>query len=309
MIIDVHAHLTPPTLTKALAAAGRPPRRRITRFQTPSPSLDERFAMMEEAGVGRQILSIASGFYSEDAAAGILCSRGVNDDFAAICHNHPERFSFWAALPLPHVEAAVSEIDRALDLQGCVGVSINCFILGRSVADADFEPLYAALDRRKAVVFLHPTQNALLSPFIDEFDLTVCAGASMEDAVAAMHLITRRIPERYPNIRFVVPHFGGILPMLLNRLDGQMIQDDFAEPPSATARRFFYDTVGWGSKPALIAAVEAFGASQLVPGSDFPILLPWEGYAQTFRHICEAGLSHAVCDQILHRNAQGLLGL
>lgn len=147
------------------------------------------------------------------------------------------------------------------------------------------------------------------SPLITDWDLTVCAGASMEDAVAAMHLIKRQIPQRYPNLRFIVPHFGGLLPMLLNRPEGQMPQDGLAKLPSATARRFFYDTVGWGSKAALIAAVDAFGAGQLVPGSDYPILLSWESYSQTFAHIREAGLDPAIVDQILYRNVPERLGL
>jgi predicted TIM-barrel fold metal-dependent hydrolase len=158
-------------------------------------------------------------------------------------------------------------------------------------------------------VFIHPSQNSLNSPFIRDWGLGVCCGASMEDSLAALHLIKREIPHRYPHVRFIVPHFGGILPMLLNRLDGQMPQQGFIERPSVTARRFFYDTVGWGSKAALIAALEAFGPAQLVPGSDFPILLPWESYAQTFRHIEQAGLDPAISDQILHSNAQRLLGL
>ncbi len=93
----------------------------------------------------------------------------------------------------------------------------------------------------------------------------ICAGASIEDAIAGLHLIARQIPIRYPDIRFIIPHFGGPLAMLLERLDGQMPKEGLAEPPSRTARRFFYDTVGWGSKGALIAAVASYGESQLVP--------------------------------------------
>ena len=66
------------------------------------------------------------------------------------------------------------------------------------------------------------------SPAARRIALASCVGASMEDAVAATHLIVKRIPERYPNIRFIVPHFGGILPMLLQRLDGQLPQQGFA---------------------------------------------------------------------------------
>lgn len=305
MIIDVHAHHTPQALARALAEQPRPARRH------PSPPLafEDRLGLMAEAGVERQILSIASGFYSEDENAGVRCACGVNDELSQLCVERPQHFSFWASLPLPHIAASLREVERAMALPGCVGVTINCAILGRSIADEIFDPLYAALNARRAIVFLHPSQNGLLSPLITNWDLTVCVGASMEDAVAALHLIQRQIPLRYPNLRFIVPHFGGLLPMLLNRLDGQMLQDGFAELPSATARRFFYDTVGWGSKAALIAAVEAFGAGQLVPGSDYPILLGWESYAQTFAHIHEAELPPAIVEQILHRNVQERLGL
>jgi predicted TIM-barrel fold metal-dependent hydrolase len=97
--------------------------------------------------------------------------------------------------------------------------------------------------------------------------------------------------------------------MLLQRLDGQMPSAGLTEPPSHTARRFYYDTVGWGSRAALLAAVEAFGAEQLVPGSDYPILLPWEDYSTTFDHIRRSGLPHAQVDAILHHNARRLFGI
>jgi aminocarboxymuconate-semialdehyde decarboxylase len=104
-----------------------------------------------------------------------------------------------------------------------------------------------------------------------------------------------------------VPHFGGILPTLLARLDGQMPNvNSLAEQPSETARGFYYDTVGWGSRAALIAAVEAFGASQLVTGSDYPVLLKHETYKRTFDHIRDSGLPHGEIEQILG-NAERLL--
>jgi len=179
--------------------------------------------------------------------------------------------------------------------------------LNHSIADPEFEPLYKELNQRHAIVFLHPCQSGIQSPQINKWGLTICAGASLEDSVAAMQLIAARIPERHPNIRFIIPHFGGILPTLLNRLDGQMPQTDFTELPSVTAKRFYYDTVGWGSKAALIASVEAFGASQIVTGSDFPVLLHHESYKQTFDHVRHCGaISEKDRKKILH-NADALL--
>lgn len=308
-ICDIHAHHTPPALERVLASRPKSASGARTRFSALPPPFEKRLEFMAEAGVTRQVLSIASGFYSADEAEGVSCACAVNEELSQRCAERPNSFSFWASLPLPHTDATLKEIGRAMALPGCVGVLINCFVLGRSVADEAFDCVYEELNRRRAIVFLHPSQNGLQSPLIKDWGLTVCAGASMEDAVAAMHLIRRQIPVRFPNVRFIVPHFGGLMPLLLNRLDGQMPQEGFAEPPSVTARRFFYDTVGWGSKSALIAALEAFGANQLVPGSDYPILLPWESYAQTFQHIREAGLPEAIVDQILYRNAPALLGV
>lgn len=275
----------------------------------PLLEFEARLPMMQDAGVGRQVLSSALSAYTLDATLGAEGARLINDLLAQVQAERPDQFSFWAAMPMPHVDACLAEIERAFDVLGAVGVILNCACLGESVAAERFDPIYAELNRRGAVVFLHPCQDGIGSVALNSWDLTVCAGASMEDTVVALQLIARQVPVRFPRLRFIVPHFGGLLPTLLERLDGQMPRDGFSEPPSTTARGFFYDTVGWGSKPAMLAAVEAFGASQLVPGSDYPVLLPWESYSQTFGHIREAGLPEADVERILYRNAPGLLGL
>lgn len=316
MIIDVHAHLYPEDyhrLVEPLGLGGALYRPKGAKgpakpFPRQAEDLARRLAAMDEAGVERQILSINVAPYLKDRADAVRSARLANDLAAAFCAAHPDRFSFWASLPLPHVADAVAEAGRAIDELGAIGVTIQCACLGESIAQEAFDPLYAELDRRSAVVFLHPCQNALDAPLIGDWGLTVCAGASIEDAVAAMHLISRDHPARYPNVRFIVPHFGGILPMLLQRLDGQMPRDGLSRPPSETAREFYYDTVGWGSKAALLAGVTAFGADHLVPGSDWPILLAWESYAQTFAHVREGGLDPDEAHRILHVNAQQLMG-
>lgn len=315
MIIDVHAHYFPQAFTEFAEPHG------LNRHQyvpaggkAPDPmrmqpeNLERRLSMMDEAGVERQILSNIFAPYTLDSEVATAGARLVNDLYARLCTERPDRFSFWASLPLPHVEAAIAETRRAMDDLGALGVTIQTFCLNESIAQARFDALYAELNARKAVVFIHPCQNALCSSLVGDHGLTVCAGASMEDAVAAMHLIVARIPERFPDIRFIIPHFGGILPMLLNRLDGQLPKNGAVEPPSATARRFYYDTVGWGSAAALAAAITAFGAEKLVPGSDWPILLGWESYKTTFDHIRHSGLPEPDIDQILERNVPGLVG-
>ena len=298
-ITDVHAHCAP-------AGLSRPSNPTQVRVATTYPPFDARLKLMEEAGVGRQILSCTAPTYLDDPLEAKAKVQLINDDLAAQCAEDPPRFGFWASLPLPHVDESLREMDRVLDKTGAAGIYLGCSCQGESIARAEFDPIYAALDRRHGVAFFHPVQNGLNAPLINDFGLTVCCGASMEDSVAALHLIAHRIPQRFPSVRFVIPHLGGILPMILNRLDGQMPRAPGSEPPSEIARRFFYDTVGWGSKAALIAAVEAFGDRQIVPGSDYPFLLAWEDYEQTFQNIRDANLPEEAVQNILFNNADRL---
>ena len=99
--------------------------------------------------------------------------------------------------------------------------------------------------------------------------------------------------------------------MLLERLDNQfsMRARELPDPPSVTARRFYYDTVGHGSVAALTCAYLAFGPEHIIPGSDFPVLLSWETYADTFAWIRKAGLPGDAAEQILERTAPQVLRL
>jgi predicted TIM-barrel fold metal-dependent hydrolase len=259
---------------------------------------------MDTAGVSRQVLSPSIAPYAEDEALAMRAARLVNDSYAELTQRFSSRLSMWVSLPLPHVDRSLEELRRGYDDLGAVGVTMHCFCLGRSIASKEFEPIYRELNARKAIVFLHPCQNGICSPFINEWGLTVCVGAALEDSLAALHLISSGVARRYPDIQFIVPHFGGILPMLLQRLDGQMSKDALSEPPSLTARRFYYDTVGWGSRAALAAAVEAFGPERLLAGSDYPYLLHWESYRQSFDHLRNSGLPPATVKNILGNAAR-----
>jgi len=268
--------------------------------------------MMEDAGVGVQVLSPAAGWapYAEDEATSIDAARIVNDATAALASRMPDRFKALVSLPLPHADAALREMARGLDELGMAGVNIHCSVLGRPVVDSAFLPVYEELNRRHAVVLFHPTGNGALSPLVNDFGLGGAVGTSLEDTLVAMHLIARRIPSVFPNITFVVPHLGGPIAMLLQRLDNQfsMKSRELPEPPSVTARRFYYDTVGHGSHAALLCAWKAFGAEHLVPGSDFPVLLSYETYRRTFEWIREVGLPGEDVELILEKNAARVLG-
>ena len=267
---------------------------------------------MDEAEVQMQVLSpAASPPYADTEADAVAAARLLNDSYAALAQQYPGRFAAFVSLPLPHIDASLREMERGLDQLGMLGVAMTCSCFDRSTAEAEFEPLYEEMNRRGTVLNYHPIQNGLCSPLINDYRFTVSVGASLEDSAIVLHLIARHVPTRYPRIQYVVPHLGGIIPMLLQRLDNQAPSQhpDLPERPSVTARRFYYDTVGHGSQAALLCAWQAFGADHLVAGSDYPVLLAFETYRQTFHYIRESSLPVTDVDQILHHNAQRLLGL
>ena len=261
-------------------------------------------------GSGRDTKA-ASPPYAEKEADAVAAARLINDAYADLARKYPGRFNAVVSLPLPHIDASLREMERGLDQLGMLGVSMTCSCFDRSTAEAEFEPLYAEMNRRGAVLNYHPIQNGICSPMINDYGFTVSVGASLEDAAIVLHLIARRVPERFPNIKYVVPHLGGIIPMLLQRLDNQAPQKhpNLPERPSVTARRFYYDIVGHGSHAAVLCAWKAFGADHLVAGSDYPVLLAFESYRQNFFYLRDAGLPAADIDKILHHNAQIVLGL
>jgi 6-methylsalicylate decarboxylase len=318
VFVDVHAHAVIPRYHQLLAEAGVA----IPGYGTSGPwlvgdidavtdaddAIERRVAMMDDADVGRQLLSALFAPYLSDQAAAVCAARCVNDAHAEMVGKRPDRLAAYAALPLPHLDAALAELGRCLDELGMIGVSLQCFCFDESLAAERFDVMYEELNRRKAVVFFHPCVNGLCSPFITQWGLAPTAGTVFEDTTIALHLILRQLPHRFPDISFIVPHLGGALPMLLNRLDNQLplSRPELPEKPSATACRFYYDTVGHGSAAALRCAVDAFGADRILPGSDCPVLLAFESYRDTFAYLSDAGLDDAAQRRILSTNAEAL---
>jgi predicted TIM-barrel fold metal-dependent hydrolase len=269
-----------------------------------------RLELMDAAGVEKQVLSPHWPPYLPDEAECVRAVRMLNDGYAELAHRHPKRIASYVMLPLPHIDAALREMERGFDQLGCVGVNMNIICLNRSIAETEFEPIYAEMNRRGAILFVHPAGTGICSPFINDYRFRGAVGTSLEDATFVLHMIAKQIPHRYPNIKFIVPHLGGPIPMLLHRLDKQGRRDhpNLAEAPSVTAKKFWYDTVCYGSKAAFTCALEAFGADHLVTGSDYPVLQDYETYRETFGYIERLGLPQTDVEKILHHNAHALFG-
>ena len=314
MIIDVHGHYHPQAFNEALADIATA---RVFRWHHPDTDSEEHIQahleMMDEAEVAMQVLSPMAGRapYAEDEAAALNAARLVNDGQAELVSRYPSRFRGLVSVPLPHIDASLRELERGMDELGMIGLNLHITAIDRSTAEDEFLPLYEEMNRRGGTIFYHPCGDGIRSPMINDYGLSGAVGTSLEDAVIVLHLIAKQLPSKFPNITFIVPHLGGPIPMLLDRLNNQfsMEQHSFSEPPKDTARRLYYDTVAHGSHAALKCAWMAFGADHILPGSDFPVLLSFESYRETFSWIRDVDLPADDIVQILERTAPSILNL
>ena len=317
MIVDVHAHYHPRAYSEALSKIF--PGANVGSF-TPHPDTDDeehieaRLKLMADADVRLQVLSPAAARapYGKDEAASVAAAQAGNDIYAKLVDRYPDKFKAFVTLPLPHIEASLRELKRGMDDLGMIGVNMHISALDRSVAEDEYLPIYEAMNRRNGVIFYHPCANSICSPMIADYGFGAAVGTSLEDTAIALHLIAKQIPAKYPNITFIIPHLGGPVAMLLERLDNQfsMKSRNLTEPPSVTARRFYYDTVGHGSQAALTCAWLAFGTEHIVTGSDYPVLLSFETYRETFSWINDSKIiPETDKDRILNHTVADLLKL
>jgi len=209
--------------------------------------------------------------------------------------------------PFRTFRASIDEMRRALDELGMVGVTAGTTVLGKSIADPAFDGFFSELNRRKAVLFIHPIGGSAGSPLIESTKLTWPIGAPLEDTICLLQFMQANIPSRFPDIKIILPHLGGFAPFLIARLDqlkGHFLPDS-AAPPSVQAKYFWYDTVN-ANPSALRCTQEAVGTDRLLFGTDYPF---WrdDAFKLCADYIAEAGLPKADVDRILDGNAQRLL--
>jgi aminocarboxymuconate-semialdehyde decarboxylase len=270
--------------------------------------LEDHFRNMDRSKVDMQVLSVSGQlpYFAKESDA-VDAARLGNDIYARIVREFPKRFAAFACAPLPHVQASIEETSRALDDLGMVGVTAGTVVLGKSIADPAFDGFFAELNRRKAVLFIHPTGGSLDSPLIESTNLVWPVGAPLEDAVCLLQFMQANFPSRFPDIKIILPHLGGFVPFLTARLD--QLQDHFlpdsAMAPSAQAKYFWYDTVN-GNPAALRCALETLGADHLLLGTDYPF---WrdDAFKLCVDYISNAGLPASDVDRILSANAKTAL--
>lgn len=272
-LIDVHAHFVTDRYVAAARAAGHKFPDGMAEW--PSWDVGTHLALMDRAGIRTSVLSISSpGTHFGDDDAARELAREVNEFAAGIVRDHPGRFGAFASLPLPDVEGSLAELAYALDVLGADGVAVETNAHGTYLGHPALEPVWAELDRRGAVTFVHPTSPprweavSLGRPrpmleFIFDSTRTV-ADLALSGVLA-----------RYPRIQWVFTHGGGALPLLADRIElfrtvfgGDPAGDDGGPVPEQL-RRLWFDMAGTPFPRQVPALTAAFGDEHLLYGSDW----------------------------------------
>lgn len=272
--IDVHQHIVPPAYVAAARAAGRiadlSDRAAVLEWQ-PQRSLER----MDQLGVEKAFTSISTpGVTLGDVAAARRLARECNEYAANMARTYPGRFGSFASLPLTDVPGSLTELAYAFDELGAEGVVLLSVYGDRWVGDAAFAPVMDELNRRQAVVFVHPSVADCCRGLIPDVHPGLIE-YPLDTNRAIVSLLVGGTFTRCPDIRFIFPHGGGAMPMLADRVarqTGTRTELNLGAPPLDILKRQYYDVALSVSAPTLAAILAFADPARILFGSDFPFV-------------------------------------
>lgn len=283
-IVDVHAHFYPQDYLRLLdrviqndssvwgkavqllKATRIVPNRRMVDI---SAHLDD----MDRAGVEVQVLSLSiPHVYFDDERDSVEAARIVNDTLAELCARYPARFKGLAVLPLPHTDAALRELDRAINTLNLHGLTLGGNVKGVPLDDERLRPVYREANRLRLAVHLHPMIPPAQEELAD-YGLAPAIGYLLDTAAGALRLAYSGVLEENPDVKFIVPHLGTYLLSAWDRI--QAPRPDSTKPlPRSLAeylRGLYYDAVNL-HRPMWDCALQTIDIGRVVFGSDYPFV-------------------------------------
>jgi predicted TIM-barrel fold metal-dependent hydrolase len=294
--IDVHHHLTPPAYIADLDPKGVPITRE-TREWTPQHSIE----LMDKGGVQVSITSITTpGLWFGDVAHTQKLTRLCNDYAAKLVTDYPGRFGMFVNLPMPDVEASLKEIEYGLDVLKADGVVFFTSYADKWFGDPSFDPVMEELNRRKAVIYTHPTTATCCTNMIPGIPDSLIEYNTDTTRALAQTVLTGR-SARFPDVRIIWSHGGGQMPFLINRFLRLGRVPNFAKHMphgfQHEINRFYYDTAAAYSPGPMKALREAVPMSQILFGTD----VPWGDPATIAHDLEQCGAFSAEDMNLLNR--------
>jgi predicted TIM-barrel fold metal-dependent hydrolase len=262
--IDVHHHYIPPVHSDIMAtkrSGGRPPK------WTPQMSLDE----MDKSGIATAIVSLVQpgAWFEDDIPLSRRIARECNDYGAKMIQDHPGRFGLFAAISPPDTDGSLKEIEYVFDTLKADGVGLFTSYGDKYLGDPSFEPVYAELNRRKAVVYVHPTTPNCCGKIVPGIGPSTIEFAT-DSTRTITHIVFSGVATKFPDIRWIFSHAGGTLPFLTARLEIVAQQKKMAGGAAPILRKFYYELAQGNTPGQLAALLKMVPISQVLYGTDYP---------------------------------------
>ena len=307
-VMDVHSHLITPEFASALEGEGR----MIDEgFPLPKYNVESHLKWMDEADVQTSVLTLAA---PQPTSADVV--RQTNEAAASIKKEHPGRFLFCAALPLPDVSKAIEEAKYALDVLKADGIKLATNIDGQYLGAPELDTLFSVLNERKAVVILHPHRPEPVNQQVMQQTPLAMQEYLSETTRAVSNMISRNVLARYNNIKVIVPHCGAYLPLAIPRMKSltpvmqtnKMVGEIDYE---ANLRALYYDLAGAHSPEVIRMLLTITTPDHLLYGSDYPYVAPQvlkQSLARMKDYLSKEPDLAPFKEMILWKNAKWLLG-
>ncbi len=313
-IIDVHHHYLPPFYTERIM-----PWLVSTKASSSDPivrwTAQKDTAELDKANISTAILSISSpgvdspGFDFGPEKEMAPLARRCNEFAAELSKTSKGRYLFFTALPMPNIDASLKEVAYGYDNLGATGVGLMTNYRGLYLGDKSFTPLFEELNRRKAVVFIHPTDAPCCRDLIPDVP-TPSTEYAVDTGRTITSLLWSGTLSKYSNIRFIFSHGGGMLPTIHSRITRGIekfrpeLMSRVPEGPIAALAKIYVDTATVANNPAF-AALQAWAKpNQILYGSDYPWSTPLFGV----EGLTSLGIPRDTLKMIYHDNTAALIG-
>jgi len=330
MKIDIFPHILPARYKEALYKVA-PPGFHLQNVIDSIPTLfdlEYRFRIMDKYEGLVQVLTLSSPPVEQvaDPKKAVDLAKLANDEMAELVQKHPDRFvAAVACLPMNNVDAALKEVDRAINDLHFRGVQIFTPINDKPLDSPEFTPLYEKMSRYELPIWIHPHRIADYPDYRTEnrsrYMIFSNFGWPYETTVAMTRLVFSGILEKYPNLKIITHHCGGMVPYFEQRiigaydhaeiLRGARYKQGLTKPPIEYFRMFYHDTAIYGSTPGLMCAYAFCGADHMLFGTDMPYDSEFgDRYTrQTIESVQRMDISDLDKKKIFEDNARKLLRL
>jgi len=265
--IDFHHHYVPPRHLEAILAQRESGR-------TPPWSPEISLAEMDKNGIATSICSLVQpGVWLGGIENSRKLARECNEYGARMVADYRGRFGLFAAIPLPDSEGSLREIEYALDTLRADGIGLMTSFEDKYLGDPAFAPVYEELNRRQAIVYVHPTQPKCCTGLVPGVTVSTIEYATDTSRTIAS-LVYSGTAARFPNIRFVFSHGGGTMPFLLGRYERLAAERKdawLADGAAPQLKKFYYEIAQANHSGALDALLALVPISNVLFGTDYPL--------------------------------------